>query len=65
MVRDRLDSTRSDAPLKQAHDAVYLDTTGLTTAAVIERLFAMVSSGVGSNGVGSNGPGANGLGNAP
>ena len=57
MVRDRLDSTRSDAPLKQAHDAVYLDTTGLTTAAVIERLFAMVSSGAASDGAATDGPG--------
>ena len=42
MVRDRLDSTRSDAPLKQADDALYLDTTGLTSAEVIERLLALV-----------------------
>jgi cytidylate kinase len=45
MVRDRLDSTRSDAPLKQAGDALYLDTTGLTTAAVIERLLVLVEGG--------------------
>ena len=42
MVRDRLDSTRSDAPLKQADDALYLDTTGLTSAEVVERLLALV-----------------------
>ena len=43
MVRDRLDSTRSDAPLKQADDALYLDTTGLTQERVIEQLLALVS----------------------
>lgn len=42
MVRDRLDSTRSDAPLTQAEDALYLDTTGLTTAVVIEQLLVLV-----------------------
>ena len=42
LVRDRLDSTRSDAPLQQAADALYVDTTGLTTGAVVERLLAYV-----------------------
>lgn len=42
LVRDRLDSTRSDAPLKQANDAVYIDTTGLTVDVVIERLRKLV-----------------------
>ncbi len=42
LVRDRLDSTRSDAPLKQASDAVYLDTTSLTADAVIEQLLEFV-----------------------
>lgn len=42
LVRDRLDSTRSDAPLKRADDALYLDTTGLTAGAVIERLLQLV-----------------------
>lgn len=42
LVRDRLDSTRSDAPLKQADDAVYIDTTGLTAEAVIEQLLNLV-----------------------
>jgi cytidylate kinase len=45
MVRDRLDSTRSDAPLTRAADAVYIDTTGLTTDDVIDRLFAYVRGG--------------------
>jgi len=42
LVRDRLDSTRSDAPLRQAADALYLDTTGMATDAVVDRLFAWV-----------------------
>ena len=36
--RDRLDSTRSAAPLRQADDAVEIDTTGLDAAEVIERV---------------------------
>jgi cytidylate kinase len=42
LVRDRLDSTRSDAPLVQARDALYVDTTGLTTDTVVARLLAWV-----------------------
>ena len=42
LVRDRLDSTRSDAPLRQPADALYIDTTGLTTEVVVARLFAYV-----------------------
>lgn len=42
LVRDRLDSTRSDAPLRQANDALYVDSTGLTTETVVARLFAFV-----------------------
>lgn len=41
-VRDRLDSTRQDAPLQQAADAFYVDTTGLTLDTVVDRLFAFV-----------------------
>jgi cytidylate kinase len=44
LVRDRLDSTRSDAPLRQAADALYVDTTGLTTEAVVARVLAFVRS---------------------
>lgn len=44
LVRDRLDSTRSDAPLRQADGALYVDSTGLTTDAVVERLLAYVRS---------------------
>jgi cytidylate kinase len=42
LVRDRLDSTRSDAPLVQARDALYVDSTGLTTDVVVARLLAWV-----------------------
>ena len=42
LVRDRLDSTRSDAPLRQAADAIYIDSTGLTTESVVAQLFARV-----------------------
>jgi len=45
LVRDRLDSTRSDAPLTRATDAVYIDTTGLTTDEVVDRVFAYVRGG--------------------
>jgi cytidylate kinase len=41
-VRDRLDSTRRDAPLLQAADAHYLDTTGMTTEEVVGALYAWV-----------------------
>jgi CMP/dCMP kinase len=40
--RDRLDSTRSAAPLRQAEDAVTIDTTGLDADEVIERVAALV-----------------------
>jgi cytidylate kinase len=40
--RDRLDSTRSAAPLRPAEDAVSIDTTGLEPAEVIERVLALV-----------------------
>ena len=50
LVRDRLDSTRSDAPLRQAADAFYLDTTGLTTETVVARLFAHVRAGAAGGG---------------
>lgn len=41
-VRDRLDSTRRDAPLQQAADAFYVDSTGLTTESVVALLLARV-----------------------
>ena len=39
--RDRLDSTRSAAPLRAAEDAVVIDTTGLDAEQVIERVAAL------------------------
>jgi cytidylate kinase len=39
--RDRLDSTRSAAPLRAAADAVTIDTTGLDAEQVIERLVTL------------------------
>jgi cytidylate kinase len=42
LVRDRLDSTRSDAPLQQAADAYYLDSTGLLTERVVAILLEYV-----------------------
>jgi cytidylate kinase len=40
--RDRLDSTRSAAPLRTAEDAVVIDTTGLEVDQVVERAAALV-----------------------
>jgi CMP/dCMP kinase len=40
--RDRLDSTRSAAPLRTADDAVVIDTTELDAAAVIDRVLELV-----------------------
>ena len=39
--RDRLDSTRSAAPLRRADDAELIDTTGLTPDAVADRIVAL------------------------
>jgi CMP/dCMP kinase len=41
--RDRLDSTRSAAPLRTADDAVVIDTTGLDVEQVVERAVAIVA----------------------
>lgn len=41
-VRDRLDSTRQDAPLTRTRDAVYYDTTGQSAAEVVEGLLRHV-----------------------
>jgi cytidylate kinase len=46
-VRDRLDRTRTDAPLVQAADAHYLDTSGLSIDEVVERVLALVRSAPG------------------
>jgi CMP/dCMP kinase len=42
--RDRRDSTRSDAPLAQAPDAIYLDSTGLGIDDVEEAVLKLVRS---------------------
>ena len=44
--RDQRDSTRSDAPLAQAPDAVYLDSTPLTIEEVEEAVLKIVRSRV-------------------
>jgi len=41
--RDQIDSSRSVAPLKKADDAIYLDSTGLAIAQVVERVLNLVS----------------------
>lgn len=41
-ARDQLDSARAVAPLKQAQDAIYLDSTGLTVEQVIARVMQLV-----------------------
>ncbi len=42
--RDQIDSSRSVAPLKQADDAIYLDSTGMTAAQVVERVLEWVKA---------------------
>lgn len=44
-VRDHLDSSRKDAPLRRADDAHYIDSTGLTTEQVVARVLAIVRGG--------------------
>jgi cytidylate kinase len=39
--RDKLDSTRSAAPLRQAEDAELIDTTGMTAEAVADRIVGL------------------------
>jgi cytidylate kinase len=49
--RDRRDSTRSDAPLAQAPDAVYVDSTELSIEQVEEAILKIVRARV-TNGKG-------------
>ena len=44
--RDQRDSTRADAPLSQAPDALYLDSTVLTIEEVEEAILKMVRARV-------------------
>ncbi len=43
-VRDRLDSTRQDAPLARIKDAIYVDTTGQRVEDVVARLQEIVTA---------------------
>ncbi len=43
-VRDRLDSTRKDAPLTRTKDATYVDTTGQRVEDVVARLQELVAA---------------------
>jgi CMP/dCMP kinase len=40
--RDKIDTTRSVAPLKQAEDAICLDNTGLTIEQTVDRAIEIV-----------------------
>jgi len=42
--RDRLDSTRTMAPLRRAADAIYVDTTGLSRDEVVEYLLDLLQA---------------------
>jgi cytidylate kinase len=42
LARDQRDSTRAVAPLKQADDAIAVDSSGLTPAEVVEKMAALV-----------------------
>ena len=42
--RDQIDSSRSVAPLKQADDAVYIDSTGLTVREVLARILERMNA---------------------
>ena len=43
-ARDEADSNRKDSPLVRAEDAIYLDTTTLIPAEVVERMYAAIES---------------------
>jgi len=47
-ARDKSDATRSVAPLAQAADAVYIDTTGMPVADVVARVLALVHEKAGN-----------------
>jgi cytidylate kinase len=48
LVRDERDSSRATAPLKQADDAVLLDTSDLSEVAVVDRLEALARARFGA-----------------
>jgi len=37
--RDKIDSTRQTSPLRQASDAIYIDTTALSVEQVVEKIY--------------------------
>ena len=43
VTRDKNDSERDVAPLKQAEDAIYIDTTGITAQRVLEEILSVVT----------------------
>ena len=47
-ARDKSDSTRSVAPLAQAADATYIDTTGMTVEDVVAQVLALVRDKAGA-----------------
>jgi cytidylate kinase len=49
LVRDERDSSRATAPLKQAEDAVLLDTSELGEAAVVDRMEALAKARFGAD----------------
>ena len=52
VIRDQRDLTREHSPLAAAPDAVVLDTTGLSTAEVVERIVGLVTAASGLGRVG-------------
>jgi cytidylate kinase len=48
LIRDERDSTRATAPLKQADDAVLLDTSALDEGAVVDRMEALARARFGA-----------------
>ncbi|NLG37664.1 MAG: (d)CMP kinase, partial [Clostridiales bacterium] len=49
--RDRQDMSREHAPLRQAEDAVFIDTTHMSESAVIERVIAIIKEKLQTKGV--------------
>jgi cytidylate kinase len=49
-VRDRLDSTRKDAPLQRTIEALYVDTTGLTLEQVVDAMWQQIRPSSRTNG---------------
>ncbi|MBW2689042.1 MAG: (d)CMP kinase, partial [Deltaproteobacteria bacterium] len=47
-ARDTADTTRATSPLRQAEDAVVIDTTELDIPQVLERMFTIVADCQGS-----------------